>query len=238
MAKNELVPIAEAYPIIAGNAEMQEIIEANLGDSEMSAFDLDHIKVPAGGSTVWEVPGLAETKSTKSLEGIIACYQDVRAYWESESTGSAPPDCASNDCKVGIGLPGGACMECLFSKFKSARKGEGQACKAMRRLFLLLPGQALPMVLTLPPTSLKACKQYMLRLTSARVRSYGCITEITLEKVTNANGDNYAKCIFGTDESKLMAPDEIEISKAYSDQIKALVASKTIALDDYSGVAV
>jgi len=237
MAKNEVVKVVDAYPILAGDDEMMDIIKTNMGDGgEMNAFDLDRIKIPGSGGQVWDIPGLTESTASKTIEGIIVYYQDIRGYWPGEFSGSEPPECSSMDAKTGVGQPGGVCKECAFSKFGTAAKGEGQACKAMRRLFLMLPGAALPILIAIPPTSLKSCKQYLMRLTSARVPYYGAVTRIGLEKATSPGGVDYSKCVF--DVAKLMTPEEIKTSKAYSDQIKALVASKPIALDDYSEVAV
>ncbi len=59
--------------------------------------------------------------------------------------------------------------------------GRGQACKQIKQLFLLRGSLLLPEVVTLPPTSLKAAKQYLLKLTSQGVPYYAVVTRIDVK---------------------------------------------------------
>jgi hypothetical protein len=160
--------------------EIQAIIGDNLAGQDVGEFDLPRVTMPAGGGTRWEIPGLAGTESSETLTGILVYTRQTRAYWPSKDATGDPPQCASRDGQVGIGDPGGECRTCPHAQFGSDGQ-RGQACKQQSQWFLLRPDSFLPVVLGLPPTSLKAAKQYMLALAGAGIRYFEVVTEIGLE---------------------------------------------------------
>ncbi len=172
------------------------IIKDNVGT--ITAADLDRVRVPAGGGMAWEIPTLEGVEQEKELAGVIVEQREVRAFWASEFTGgNAPPECASPDGEVGFGEPGGVCASCPMATFGTARGGEGkgQACRLMRLLFLLRPESLLPMVLVVPPSSLKAIRQYMLRLASGATPYHVVVTSFTLEKTKNDTGIVFSRIV-------------------------------------------
>jgi hypothetical protein len=183
------------YAILQMNtADLKEVLQENLGGQQLSAFELDRVKIPSGGGTMWEVPTLEGTEDAKAIEGVVIYFKDQNGYWKEDYDGqNNPPDCMSNDTLVGIGNPGGECARCPLNQYGSDDKGKGKACKNMRTLFILREGDVLPLVLTLPPTSLKEARKYFLRLASKAVPYYGVVTEITLEKDKNEGGITYSK---------------------------------------------
>lgn len=53
----------------------------------------------------------------------------------------------------------------------------------MHRVYTLREGEMLPLLLTLPPTSLKNLSDYIaLRVVSKGMRSYGVVTKVSLKK--------------------------------------------------------
>lgn len=227
----------ERYPILAGAQNASELIRANIGNGQMTAFDLERIKIPTGGGTAWLIPGLAGETQQATLRGIIVHYQDVRAYWKEEFSGDQPPDCSSDDCKTGHGDPGGECSKCPYAAFGSGKGGSGQACKQIRRLFLLTEGTFLPFVIALPPTSLKPCRQYMLRVTNAGLPYWGVVTEIGLEKTKNAGGIAYAKTTFKAAQEggtlAALTPEQAAKVHEYADGLRAALARLAVGHEDY-----
>ena len=205
MATKELVKKEAAKketaisPFVIFNTEIAEIREAmnvNVGDAGLTAGDLERIKIPAGGGTAWTIQGLDGEEMLKELSGIILAWRDTRAYWSvpmEESDGNMPPDCFSLDARTGNGEPGGNCHTCAQAEFGSDPKGEGQACKLIRQLFLIREDNLLPEVVSLPPSSLKPARQYFLRLASKGVPYTGAIVSIELEKAQNAAGKPYGR---------------------------------------------
>lgn len=99
----------------------------------------------------------------KEIEGVILLRKAGKAYWEvslDDSTETTPPNCVSEDGLMGTGTPGGPCRVCPLNAFESASKGKGKACKDKVDLFLLTKTGIMPMIIQVPPTSLKNLKQY------------------------------------------------------------------------------
>ena len=214
--------LEQLYPVLTKTPELyHEIIQANLGSGQLSVFDLERIRIPTGGGTSWTIASLDGDHEARDFEGIILHWREPRAYWRSSfdaTGGGTPPDCSSDDGIRGIGTPGGACETCHLARFGSDDNGRGQACKQMRMLFVLLPGNFLPAVMLLPPTSLAACRKFFLRLTSLEIPYYGVLTKFSLEKTKNKQGIAYAEVRFGV--ARKLQPEETANVKRLIESIK------------------
>jgi hypothetical protein len=221
----------EEYKIMKMDAGRRaEIIKENLGALGVSQFDLDRAKIPAGGITKFEVPTLDGSDFVGSIRGIIIGYKDGRVYWETpyeDSGGGSPPDCVSEDCEHGSGTPGGLCAKCPLAQFGSARKGDGQACQQRRLLFIARPKSNLPLIVSLPPTSLAPARKFFLRLVDAEVPFYGVVVEIGLEKDSNAAGVDYAKANFRVVEH--LSPEMLAKAKAIRDEFAQYIQRAPVA---------
>jgi hypothetical protein len=220
---------ATSSPFVIFHTELAEIREAvitNVGESGLTAGDFERIKVPAGGGTAWSVQGLDGEEMIKELAGIIIAWRDTRAYWSvpmEESDGNMPPDCYSMDARTGIGKPGGDCHKCPLAQFGSDAKGEGQACKLIRQLFLIREDNLLPEIVNLPPSSVKPARQYFLRLASKGAPCYSVITKLSLEKAKNAQGIVYAKAVL-TSGGRLTS-EQAQLAKQYATMIDPFLKS-------------
>jgi len=221
--------------ILAFHTDLNTInaaISTNIGSGGLSEFDLPRIKMPAGGGLQWAVPTLEGEAMEPSIEGVIVLARDTRAYYSqpiSETGGSQPPDCWSADGATGCGKPGGACLACPLAQYGSAPGGRGQACKQIKQLFVLRGSLLLPEVVTLPPTSLKAAKQYLLKLTSQGVPYYAVVTRIGLERTKNAQGIAYSRAVLAF--VRRLAPEEVERAREYHEMLKPLVQRMTVDLE-------
>jgi hypothetical protein len=207
-------------------ADIRDAVSANLGDSSMSASDLERIKIPAGGGTAWAIQGLDGEEMLKELAGIIVAWRDTRAYWSvpmEQSDGNMPPDCYSLDARTGTGKPGGNCHKCPLAQFGSDADGPGQACKLVRQLFLIREENLLPEIVSLPPSSIKPARQYFMRLASKAVPCYSLITKIGLEKTKNAQGIVYSRAAF-TSGGRL-TPEQAARIKEYAAMLQPFLAS-------------
>lgn len=191
--KKEL-SVKTEYAIAKSDSNIKEIIADNLGDDRISSFDLDRVKMPTGGNLSWTIPGLEGDTLQKEIVGVIIFWQEKRTYWEKEmgEGDGGQPDCKSEDTKIGVGNPGGECQECPFSKFGTARKGQGQACKLTRHLFIIRENDILPIVVSLSPASIAPIRKYFLRLSSNGIPHWAVETKLCLEKKTNENKIDYA----------------------------------------------
>jgi hypothetical protein len=179
-------------------ADLGELLAANLGSGGMSAFDLDRVKVPAGGGTTWQVPSLEGPDDCKFIDGIIVAWKTPRAYWKvpfDESGGGSPPDCSSPDGILGTGKPGGPCKACPLNRFESAAKGDGKACKEVVQLFVVREGDMLPLVVSAPPSSIRNVRQYLRRLAGQGIIYYGAVTRLALTQARSGNGIVYSEIV-------------------------------------------
>jgi hypothetical protein len=220
---------AAVSPFVIFQTELTEIREAvstNVGESGLTAGDFERIKVPAGGGTAWSVQGLDGEETIKELAGIIVAWRDTRAYWSvpmEESDGNMPPDCYSMDARTGTGKPGGDCHKCPLAQFGSDPKGDGQACKLIRQLFLVREDNLLPEIVNLPPSSVRPARQYFLRLASKGMPCYSVITKLALEKTKNGQGIVYAKAAL-TSGGRL-TPEQAQRAKQYAAMIDPFLKS-------------
>lgn len=185
------------------------------------AASFERIKIPAGGMTMFEIPGdnPDEPENVKEFSAVILYHHPLFAYYKDKYTGgSNPPDCGSFDGVIGEGTPGGECAKCPYNQFGSGENG-AKACKNRRRIYLLREGEIFPMILSLPTGSLKDFSRYLMRQLSKGNKSNMVVTRFSLKKATNNSGIAYSQAQFALDR-KLTA-EEYALVSAMSDQVKA-----------------
>lgn len=221
------------YVILGNNGSALEAMTFNLQGETIDEFDLDRVRVPAGGLTVFETP---EGEAVKTIDGILVSIQQRRAYWVKPfgDGGNVPPDCSSTDGLIGIGSPGGKCAHCPHNQFGTAvrqdgSQGRGKRCRESRALFLIRPGDRLPLVVVAPATSLKGVKQYLMKLPVKRTQA---ITRLSLVKDKSADSIEYARIVC-TYVGQL--PDQYAKPLLdYNDAIAAVMTAQAPRLDDFS----
>jgi hypothetical protein len=121
-----------------------------------------------------------------------------------------------------------SCMSCPLAQWGSAHQNgssKAQACKALRRLVVLVDGWTQPALLTLPPTSIKGWDTYCSSLVRQKAGYFAVRTKLTLEAQKSAHGDPYSIAKFALTE-KLSASEDllavIEIRRQFSDLVKAM----------------
>lgn len=164
----------------------------DLGDDfDGLRLSFQRIKIPGGGVTQFEVPGdnPEKPKYEETITGVIIYNHAANAYWPagSEYDENTPPLCSSFDGKCGQGIPGGACEFCEMNQYGSDENGgKGKACKNMRTLYILRSGEAMPVQLSLPPTSLSPFSDFVNMAFATRRRpTWTAIVEIGLKRVDN-----------------------------------------------------
>lgn len=195
------------------------------------------VKIPSGGGLAFEVPGddPENPDTEKEIVGVIVDHHPVNAYWADKYAGANnPPDCSSMDGKVGMDQDGNRrpCNSCPMNEWGTAEDGRGKACKNMHRVYILREGEMLPLLLTLPPTSLKNLSDYLgLRVITKGLRSYGVITKVSLKKAQNANGINYSQAVFAL--AGKLAPAQAAAMAEYSQGIRTITRQLAIQADEY-----
>lgn len=228
---------AKDYAILKVDPDRRrELIRQNVGTAGVSEFDLDRAKIPSGGVTMFEVPSLEGSDFVDSVEGVVVGWRDVRVYWEhAYGEGEAgPPDCVS-DNSHGSGTPGGDCAMCPMAQFGSdpREKSKGQACQQRRVLMLMRSGSLLPLIISLPPTSVKDARKFFLRLLNSDKSPYEVVVSIGLVQDTNAGGIPYAKATFKVVDqlSPELAAQFDEIRDSFGPQLKAAVKTEAATVN-------
>ncbi len=195
------------------------------------------VKIPAGGSLQFEIPtdNPEDPDYAKTLEGIILHNHAAGAYWPEgcEYDENTAPLCSTNDGKIGIGDPGGACAACALNIFGTGPDGRGKACKNMRMLYILRSGEYMPLQLSLPPTSLNPFRQFMGQAFIPRRRAtYGSVVQIGLKKMNNGSND-YSVATFRLLYD--LEGEELAASRLYAhnfkEQLQMILGQQTAAIE-------
>ena len=216
--KNEELAIQNSGFLALADFNMNESMAEELDGLEGG---FDRIRIPAGGATMYELPGdeADEPEAVKEFSAVILYHHPVLQYYKEKYTGgSNPPDCGSFDGITGEGDPGGACAKCPLNQFGSG-ENNAKACKSRRRIFLLREGELFPLILSLPTGSMKEFSRYIKRLLSKGKKSNMVVTRFSLRKATNSSGIAYSQAQFAVDRS-LTAEEQILLNKL-SEQVKA-----------------
>jgi len=187
---------------------------------ELDGFNLsfDKIKIPAGGTTAFEIPSDDPDNPDieKELKVIIIDQYAVNAYYKDAYDGTeVAPDCFSNDGHMGIDKYGEICNcdSCPNNRYGSAIDGLGKACKNMRKVFIIRSGDNFPMLLTLPATSITPFGKYLQRIVTKGLRPCDVVTKIALKKAESKGGITYAQATFSLEE--ILAPEIREQVRKY-----------------------
>jgi len=226
----------------------QEDLSSLLAEG-VGVFDLQRLKVPASGAVAWEIDTLEGVKYEQVLECVVVHIQGgQRAWWRDvygAGGGGTPPDCSSSGGGFGMGNPTGEhdedadpvktqCAACHWNQWKTAvrpdgSKGRGKACKEWAMVFLYIEGGGIPMMLSVPPSSLTVMRQYSTKLRGARKPVYSVMTKLSLSKVSNADGTDYSEVSFNFAGD--LSPEGAESAKAAGKMLSEYLAAHTIAPD-------
>ena len=222
MSKNELILNETSGYLNLSNFNINgEFLE------ELSGLDneFERIKIPAGGSTIFELPSgnPDEPDTVKEFSAVILYHHPMYIFYSSKYSGSSnPPDCLSTDGITGVGTPGGKCMNCPNNKFGSGENGS-KACKNKHQMYLLREGEIFPVVLSLPTSSNKEFSRYIKRLLSRGKKSDSVVTKFSLKKAVNKTGISYSQVQFSV--ARELDTKEVELIKNYSEQVKSYAQS-------------
>jgi len=194
--------LKEPYAIMNAEmtAEFAAAIAENLAGGALTESNLPQARVPTGGGMAWTMSAEDEDP-TKTIVGIIVGTRMQRSYWAQsfdDGGGGAPPDCFSPDGVTGTstlkGFPGGECAKCPMAQWGSA-KGSGQACQLRRKVYMLRQDDILPIVVVIPPSSLRNVNKYLTQLAAKGLRYRAVVTSLALAKAQSKEGITYAEVV-------------------------------------------
>lgn len=218
---NELVKI-ENFEISTISGGLADVVTEEMDG--LGPMPFDRVKLPSGGGLAFEIPGddPEQPESAMAITGVILDHHAANAYWREEFDGSnTPPDCSSTDGKTGIERATGEirdCSRCPYNQFGS--DGDKKACKNIHQVYILRSGNPIPLLLTLPPTSIKSMRDYIARQVVLRgLRCWQVFTNIRLKKEQNKSGITYSRAVFSkaglltAEQTGVVAPLAVELRK-------------------------
>ncbi len=166
MASKKQVTVAKSTAVTGWAERVKALAEKQVKAIAALGSQSNWISLKGGVVTV---DGKSSPNGT--LTGVVLGFMHERAWYEAEYDGNNPqsPDCyaygevngakASAPHEKAKNQQADACALCEFSKFGSAERGKGQACREGIRLALLLVknGELQDQIyfLRVPPTSMK-----------------------------------------------------------------------------------
>lgn len=236
--------MALAFPT---ESRVQEILQENYGADAKPSFQ--RVRFPTSGAKTYTIPAPDGDEPAEAIEGVVLHHGAARGYWSHAFSGDTPPDCSSVDGRTGttnpsltpdvlasIGNPGGLCATCPLNQWGSKRGPDGKptngkACKEMRRLWVLRKGDVLPIVVTMPPTSLGAFLDYAGKLSQRGIGMRSVLTRIGLVEAKNRGGIKYAQATFWR-SGNLDAETEKNI-RALAALLEPTVRAVAVSNEDY-----
>ena len=89
-----------------------------------------------------------------------------------------------------------------------------------------------PLLLTLPPTSLKNFSNYLAkRIIGKGRRSYNVLTKVSLKKAVSSGGITYSQASFAL--AGVLSDEDAKKMEEYSRSIKAITRKLEVAADEY-----
>lgn len=236
--KNEIAVKAADFNLITLTGDLAEAVAEEMDG--LGTIPFDRVKIPSGGGIAFELPGEEEdeTESAQELVGVILDHNPVNAYWANKfAGGNEQPDCSSFDGKQGVERATGEirdCASCPYNQFRS--DNAGKACKNVHRVFMLRENNPVPVILSLPPTSLKYMRDYIgKRVLLKGFRCWQVLTRITLKKEKSKDGIVYSRAAFAFVDK--LTPEQEQQAAAMREMVKSTY--KTIDIDgsDYNKAA-
>ena len=214
-----------------------DLAEAIAEEMDGLSIEFDRVKIPSGGGLAFEIPGddLDNPELAKEIIGVIVDQHPVNAYWAVKYSGeNNPPDCSSMNGKEGVDQDGNRrpCNSCPYNEWGSDEDGRGKACKNMRRIYILPEGEMFPLLLTLPPTSLKNFSNYLAKRVIAKGRrSHNVLTKISLKKAVNAGGITYSQATFTL--AGVLSDEDARKIEEYAKGIKVVTRKLQVMADEF-----
>lgn len=132
------------------------------------------------------------------------------------------------------------CFTCPMNQWGSEHQrkgGKAKGCKELRRLLLLIDGWALPAILALPPTSIRAWDTYCSALASKRGAYFAVKTKFALDSAKAQSGETY-NIVQVSVQERITDVESLRLVSEIRKQYRDLVGSMPVVAEEYETVPV
>jgi len=259
MAKNKNAATSNGLAVIAASefaslaegGELKAAMDVMLATGEtMTPQDLIRVKTPSAGGLNWEVPGVAGPELTEDITGVLVNWQRVGLLWPSdemtegvqpvlrtwdlqtaEQVGAIPDDMIDELEKCRIGERTFDWTRLSYNQWDSGKNGIGKRTKESRMIYILRQEDAMPMLITAGPGSLKTVVPWFKRLPQMKVPYYQCIVELKLQAIKSKGDITYSQIVpkvVGT----LSEADGMLIKRTWTDQLQQIARQVDVEATD------
>lgn len=198
------------------DSDVAEAMKWNCAGGAMTPADLIRVPTPSGGATTWTfMNARGDEESTKEIVGALVLFAIQGTIWPSEEPEQGrSPVIVTHDLRVGyrvsddlgdldpevleqarIGDRQYDWLRLAYCQYGSGRGGRGKRAKECRLMAILREEEALPILVTAGPGSLKTVVPFVKRIASVGVPYFRAKVGLKLEKVINAGGQPYAQIV-------------------------------------------
>lgn len=216
--------------VLAKNLKVtsQEALELMLQEdmASLPRIMLRRVKNPSGGSVFFTIKDESgEEASVGELNGVVVHHHPSNAYWiKGNKEEEDKLMCQSPDGTVGFGNPGGVCSKCSYNRFPKDGKG-GKPCKNSHVLYLLANGEAMPMIVTVPPTSINEWSKFLSEVLGPHQKPTKTV-EISI-KLSKVKGQgNIAWAVFNFSVIRQLSEQEVLNAISKSQIIQVMIAQR------------
>ncbi|MDY7033254.1 MAG: hypothetical protein SVY10_15275 [Thermodesulfobacteriota bacterium] len=175
------------------NTGLVEELKENLEGVEI---DFPRIKI-VHPAQLFEMP---TGDTVKTFRGIILFHHSCNAWWAEsydESGGGVSPDCSSLDSihpnLNSNDVQAKECRACPKNQWGTADKGNGKACKNMKRIYILCENDLLPSCLSIPPACKRSIDQFFTLTSMKGILLRAMVTEFRLKAAKSKDGKNFSE---------------------------------------------
>jgi hypothetical protein len=179
-------------------------------DVDGMRFMCASIKIPIGGSEIFEVPCRGgKTEPMREVYGTIIAHHSSRMLFNKETN--------KKECYSPYGHHGSTGEICGTCTCSQKRDFEPPECKLRQVLYVLMEGMTLPVTLTVPPGSIFRAYDYFRDLEMFGDDFRFSITKFTAKRAVSKGGSPYSQIFLSHERD--MTEQEIEKALAVSNRV-------------------
>jgi len=224
-------------------AKMEDLLPDDLEFDELAENldEMDEINFPRISFRNGNFKFTDDDKGTDSFKAVIFFHGRQNTYWGGgyDPNNVVPPECFSVDGKTGSKPRDsegrfGTCHDCKLNQFGTGI-GKGKACRNQKKLYLQVPGNAVPYTLFLSPTSLGNFNDsyIMNKIVQKGLQFWAVVTTFTAYQRDN---DTFYRISFEVD-SVFKGDEKAEVKKLRDFWLPAIKRDRTrleVTTDDDS----